>query len=376
MIRQIKRLVFLGIALFIAASTVGAETNSLRQTKSKLKQLDAQISRLKQTLASANDKRGVLNQELAGTEKQIGKGVRHLRIIQQDINAKQQKITNLQQRVNDLNKQLLAQQQLLAEHVRARYKMGEYQPLKWLLNQDDPYSITHLLTFYNYLVRSRQNIIDDIDRTMHNLTLNQNSLKGELSGQRQLEQQLNKHQRKLEHNKQYDTAVIQSLNNEIHTKQHTLSEYKRNKENLSQLLKTLSLQSTTQTKQPFTKMRKNLPMPVKVGHQALRRVNQGVTFFAGEGTPVTAVYPGKIVFSDWLNGYGLLLILDHGQGFMTLYAHNQSLFKRKGATVLQGEQIATVGHSGGLKQNGLYFEVRHRGKAIPPLDWLSSKTRL
>ncbi len=132
MIRQIKRLVFLGIALFIAASTVGAETNSLRQTKSKLKQLDAQINRLKQTLASANDKRGVLNQELAGTEKQIGKGVRHLRIIQQDINVKQQKITNLQQRVNDLNKQLLAQQQLLAEHVRARYKMGEYQPLKWL----------------------------------------------------------------------------------------------------------------------------------------------------------------------------------------------------------------------------------------------------
>ncbi len=138
----------------------------------------------------------------------------------------------------------------------------------------------------------------------------------------------------------------------------------------------MSLQSTTQTKQPFTKMRKKLPMPVKVGHQALQKVNQGVTFFAGEGTPVTAVYPGKIVFSDWLNGYGLLLILDHGQGFMTLYAHNQSLFKRKGATVLQGEQIATVGHSGGLKQNGLYFEVRHRGKAIPPLDWLSSKTRL
>ena len=100
-------------------------------------------------------------------------------------------------------------------------------------------------------------------------------------------------------------------------------------------------------------------------------MNQGVTFFAKEGEPVVSVYAGKVVFSDWLKGYGLLLIVDHGMGFMTLYAHNQSLFKRKGDPVLQGEQIASIGHSGGLKQNGLYFEVRHRGKAIPPLEWLS-----
>lgn len=100
-------------------------------------------------------------------------------------------------------------------------------------------------------------------------------------------------------------------------------------------------------------------------------MNQGVTFFADEGTAVTAVYPGKVVFSDWLKGYGLLLIIDHGQGVMTLYAHNQSLFKSKGQTVFQNEQVASVGHSGGIKQNGLYFEIRLRGKAVPPLSWLS-----
>jgi len=365
---RIKRL--LSICLIISVS-VWAEPASLTQTKSKLKQLDEQISKLKQTLASANDKRGVLDKELANTERQIGEGIHSLRNIQQDINTKQQKIVNLQQSVNDLNKQLIAQQQLLAEHVRARYKMGEYQPLKWLMNQDDPYAISRLLTFHQYLVRSRQNIIDQIDMTKQNLTLNQETLKTELEAQRQLQQQLNKHQQELEQNKHYHEAVIQSLNNEIQTKQLTLSEYERNKKNLSQLLKTLAQQSIIQVKQPFTQMRKKLPRPVRIQPQALQKMNQGVTFFAGEGTPVTAVYPGKVVFSDWLNGYGLLLILDHGQGFMTLYAHNQSLFKRKGETVLQGEQIAAVGHSGGLKQNGLYFEVRHRGKAISPLDWLS-----
>ena len=100
-------------------------------------------------------------------------------------------------------------------------------------------------------------------------------------------------------------------------------------------------------------------------------MNQGVTFFAKEGAPVLAVHSGKVVFSDWLNGYGLLLILDHGDGFMTLYANNEALFKQKGDSVTQGDQIATVGHSGGIKQNGLYFEVRQRGKAISPLAWMS-----
>jgi septal ring factor EnvC (AmiA/AmiB activator) len=358
--------------LFITPTAVWADNSSILQTKNKLKALDTQISRLKQTLSSANDKRGVLNQELSGTEKQIGEKVHQLQIINREMNAKQQKIGNLQQRVNELNKQLSAQQQLLSEHVRTRYKMGEYQPIKWLLNQDEPYAISRLLTFHQYFVQSRQKIIDQIDATRQSLTLNQESLKDELLSQQQLQQQLSKHQQKLEQNKLYHTAVLHSLNNEIQTKQHTLSEFERNKENLSRLLKTIALESIIQTKQPFTQMRRKLPKPVQIDKQAnLQKMNQGLTFFAGEGTPVRAVYPGKVVFSDWLNGYGLLLILDHGQGYMTLYAHNQSLFKRKGSIVTQGEKIAAVGHSGGLKQNGLYFEVRCRGKALPPLDWLS-----
>ncbi|KTC78056.1 murein hydrolase activator EnvC family protein [Legionella brunensis] len=357
--------------LATTATTIWAESATIVQTKTKLKALDNQINQLKQTLANANDKRGVLNQELAGTEKQIGEGIRQLRTIQTGMESKQHKIISLQQHLNDLNKQLVTQQKLLAAHVQTRYKMGQYEPLKWLINQDEPYAVSRLLTFYQYLIQSRQNIIDQIDATKRNITLNQNSLKQELTEQQQLQEELNKHQQELERNKRYHTAVIQSLNHEIQSKQHKLDEYERNKDNLTSLLKTLAVQSSMQAKRPFTQMRHKLPRPVATNGQASQKLNQGVTFFAAEGTPVTAVYPGKVVFSDWLNGYGLLLIIDHGQGFMTLYAHNQSLFKSKGSSVFQGEQIAAVGHSGGLKQNGLYFEVRHRGKAVPPLEWLS-----
>ncbi|WP_233588646.1 murein hydrolase activator EnvC [Legionella sp. km535] len=341
------------------------------QTQTKLKQLDAQINNLKQTLATAHDKRGILNQELSGTEKQIGEGIHRLHSIQNDIKSKEQKIAELHAKAELLNKQLATQQQLLANHVRARYQMGEYQPLKWILTQDDPYKISRILTYYQYIIKSRQELIDKIGETRTNLSENKDKLNNELAENQKLHNQLSQHQQQLEQNKRYHTTLIESLNNDIQNKQHDLQEFEKDKANLSRLLKSLSQQSVVQSSKPFIQMRKKLPLPVQNVQRSLRRMNQGVTFFADEGSVVTAVYPGKVVFSDWLKGYGLLLIIDHGQGFMTLYAHNQSLFKHKGQTVRQNEQIASVGHSGGIKQNGLYFEIRLRGKAVPPLDWLS-----
>lgn len=359
------------IAFLMCFTIAWANNSPLNQTKTKLQQLDNQISQLKKNLANASDKRGLLNIELANTEKEISKSTLHLRLIEQNMSEKQQKIKTYQQRINDLNNQLIEQQKLLAKHIRVRHRMGEYQPIKWLLNQDDPYKVGRLLTFHQYIVQSRQTMITEIDTTKHNLTANQEALKNELVTQEQLQEKLHTHQQKLEQNKHYNTTVIQSINNEIQNKKTMLSEYEHNKANLSQLLKNLATQSVIQAKKPFMQMKHKLPKPISAKPLVLQKMNQGLTFFAGEGTPVNAIYHGKVVFSDWLNGYGLLLIIDHGQGFMTLYAHNLSLFKQKGTTVLQGEQIAAVGHSGGLKQNGLYFEVRHRGKAIPPLDWLS-----
>ncbi|MBA2655735.1 MAG: peptidoglycan DD-metalloendopeptidase family protein [Tatlockia sp.] len=360
------------IALILLSSSASAlETPSLSHTKNKLKELDSKINKLKQTLSTAHDKRSILDKELSGTKKQIGEGMQQLQLIQQGLERKKQKIVNLQQQYNDLNKQLLKQQQLLGEHLRIRYKIGEYQPLKWLLNQDDPHAINRLLSFHQYFIQSRQKIIAQIDETKRSLALNQESLKSELHSQLQSQNELNSHQQQLEKNKLYHQTLLHSLINDIQVKQLTLSEFERNKENLSKLLKNLVAQNFIQTRQPFVQMRKKLPKPIQTENLVLQKMNQGMTFFAGEGTAVKAVYPGKVVFSDWLNGYGFLLILDHGQGYMTLYANNKSLTKHKGSTVQQGEQIAAVGHSGGLKQNGLYFEVRYRGKAVSPTDWLS-----
>ena len=368
----VKTLPFLLACFFmVLISGVYAESAMVSQTKIKLQELENKITKLQQTLAHAQDKQGVLNHELADTEKKIGEGVRQLRIIQHDVSRNQQKISGLQIQVAKLSQQLLEQQLLLAKHLRTRYKMGEYQPLKWALNQDNPYTINRLLTFYQYLIKSRQQMITQVHETKNTLMLSKDQLNNEVITQQELQQQLTGRQEKFEQDKLYHRELIRSLGQDISTNQQTLEEYKRNKANLSRLLKSLVQQSVVQPRYPFIQMRHKLPRPVQSDGKAVEKMNQGVTFFAKEGDPVTAVYTGKVVFSDWLKGYGLLLIVDHGWGFMTLYAHNQSLFKQKGETVMQGEQIATIGHSGGLKQNGLYFEVRHRGKAIPPLEWLA-----
>ena len=359
------------IVMFCFCLEAQSTSSPVNQTQTKMKQLDAKINNLRQNLVSAHDKRGVLNKELSGTEKQIGEGINQLRSIQRDMSTKERKINELQKSVTNLNKQLLTQQQLLASHVRARYQMGEYQPLKWLLNQDNPYKVSRILTYYQYTIKSRQQLIDQIDETRKKITENKEILHNELARNQQMQKQITHHQQELQQHKSYHTTLIHSLNHEIQTNQHSLQDFQKDKDNLSRLLKSLTQQSVVQSSKPFAQMRKKLPLPVQTEHRSLQRMNQGVTFFADEGAVVTAVYPGKVVFSDWLKGYGLLLIIDHGQGFMTLYAHNQSLFKHKGQTVDQREQIASVGHSGGIKQNGLYFEIRLRGKAVSPLDWLS-----
>ena len=348
------------------------ESTTMVQAKDKLKRLDEQINQLKYTLSHAQNKRAILNHELANTEKKIGDCIQKINVIQHDMTLKQQNILKLQQRMATLSHDLLKQQAFLAEHVRARYQLGEYRPMIIALNQNNLYKVSQLLTLYQYLVQSRQDVIATIIHMQKKLTIDQKALTQEVREQEDLQRQLRIQQENFEQSKRYHQHLIQSLNQDIQSQQRVLSDYEKNKVNLSRLLQTLVRESQRVVKpaQAFMNMRHQLPLPVKVSRKAIQYTTQGVTFWGREGLRVQAVYPGRVVFSDWLKGYGLLLIIDHGEGFMTLYAHNQALFKQKGSQVVQGEQIATIGHSGGLKQSGLYFEVRQRGKVVSPRQWL------
>jgi len=357
--------------LYSAAHLTHAETTSVKDTKAQLEQLKDKMTALRQTLHDVHDKREKITEELASTEKEISNTVRQLAIIQQNIAEKQQQILVLKQLIETLNHQMATQRELLAKHLRSRYKIGEYQPIKWLLNQENPYAISRLFTYYHYVVKARQNTINQVTETQTRLTQNQEKLNQETQKQALLENQVKEHQEQLSQNKRYHAELMQSLDKDIQSKQQTMDEFQRNKNNLSQLINTLTQQGLTTRHYPLIQMRRHLQKPVETSLANIEKINQGIIFYAPEGTPVQAVSPGKVVFCDWLKGYGLLLIIDHGAGYMTLYAHNQALFKNKGEFVDKGEKIAIVGHSGGINKTGLYFEVRHGGKAISPLQWLS-----
>lgn len=365
------RISTIGLLAFVFTTAVCyAQNPTMIQTKNKLKQLESQMTQIQQHLTVAHDKQSTLKNELSHTEHQIQTGAKKLLQAQQSVEEKQQEINKLQQEIALLNKQLQTQQQLLATHLIARYKMGESQPLKWFFDQNTPKTLDRLITFYQYLVRSRQQILNDVKTTKASLDLNQKKLNQDLIEQKRLQQALLIHQQTLDQDKQRRITLMQSITHDIENKQQTLKAYQVNKKNLSNLLKTLTQQSVIQTRRPFAQMRRKLPKPITAYKAPLQKMHQGLIFFASEGTSVVSIFPGKIVFSDWLNGYGLLLIVDHGWGFMTLYANNKALIRHQGDIVNQGDKIATVGHTGTLKQNGLYFEIRHQGKAINPLEWI------
>lgn len=349
----------------------GLAEQNLTQTKLQLNALNTTITSLQQTLTHAHGKEEGLHLALLQTEKKISTTVYKLHTMRINISQKQRQLEILQEQLNTLNHQLQHEQSLLSKHLYTRYAMGQYQPLKWILNQDNPETMSRVLTFYEYIVQSRQHLIDRVKTMTLERETHQQQVHQVLEEQHQLQVQWTTTQQQLEKNKQHHLLIIHALNQNIKNTQQTLLNAQKNKEALSIVLNTLVQQSIQQSQRPLLFLNHTLPRPVQVTDHQIHPLNQGLVFYAKEGTPVSAISPGKVVFCDWLNGYGLLLILDHGRGFMTLYAHNQSLFKQKGAYVQQGEQIATVGHSGGLKENGLYFEIRQRGKAISPRRWLS-----
>ena len=166
--------------------------------------------------------------------------------------------------------------------------------------------------------------------------------------------------------------LINALEKTIQNKHERLGLFQNDRARLQALIQSLNRRPTQKRfKSKLNLSGKALATPLKKPAMKVKRLNQGVVFLAKEGTPVVAVLPGKVIFSDWLKGYGLLLIIDHGDGVMSLYAHNTTLFKTLGASIKQGEQIATVGHTGGLRENGLYFEIRRRGRAVPPREWMT-----
>jgi septal ring factor EnvC (AmiA/AmiB activator) len=248
---------------------------------------------------------------------------------------------------------------------------------KMLLNQQNTAQVERTLSYYNYLNKARIEQIEELKALMVEIEAVQTELEQSKKHLVALHQeQKSRHQALVDAQKQRKNNIselkakldstkgaINYLKENEKTLVTTLQELEKEK---NQTIELIGLQSS--------KGRLNWPTKGKLAHRFGQRKHsgidwKGVLISANEGSQVSSIHNGQVVYADWLKGYGWVIVVDHGEGFMSLYGHTQTLLKDVGDTVRKGDIIALVGQSGGQANSGLYFELRHKGRAVNPVKW-------
>ncbi len=346
----------------------------------QLQKLRGNIKQLQKTLLQDKGEKNELVQQLRKIEVQVGGVSNRIRKLNKKNKLMEKKLSQLQADYKKQAENLSGQKDILSKQVVAAYAMGRQEYLKLLLNQHDPAMVARTFVYYDYLNEARTEKIDQVTLRLQNLV----NLKREINSQLEL----------ISKNKKSLMAEKQSLNKTRRVREKLLTEIQKRIKNQGSKLKGMQLDEKqlltlvqelqnalsdipAQLSSDIRKQKGKMKLPVK-GYVAKRFGSskgsgqsrwKGVFIKAKEGNNVRSFSHGRVVFSDWFKGLGLLMIVDHGDGYMSLYGHNQSLFKDAGDWVDAGDIIAAVGNTGGNRDSGLYFEIRLNGKPQDPIAW-------
>jgi len=372
-------ILILGIVLLLPA-TVPAEQDPQRAAELKL--LQQRISQLRNKLETIQNKEKRVKNELRKTEKSISRINRKLRKLRRQIRQQRKKLNALYKERTRLKASLSRQRKMLGSQVRASYVMGRQEQLKIVLNQGDPSTLARALVYFDYLNRSRTRQIKDVIEELQRLQEVEVSITEEQKVLEALRTDQADRKKTLETKRKVRKRILQALKREIRSKGKKLGRMLQNEQALQRILNAVGkvmsdIPDRNLQEESFASRKGQLNWPttgkIKFRFGSRRAIGKlrwkGILIQARSGNDVRAVARGRVAFADWLRGYGLIIILDHGDGYMSLYGHNQSLFKEIGEWVEEGETIATVGNSGGQTQSNLYFELRFKGKPINPVKW-------
>lgn len=355
----------------------------------QLEALKAQISKLEKKLRQQTGERSQSYQDLRSAEINIGKFSRRIITTRKDIAQQDKALNKLSGKIAKLEQRLSLHRKSIRQQIRIAYQLGNRATLQLMLNQEDPAQLGRALSYANYLNQARLDamaesklLAQELNQLRQRHQLNRNQLAATNY------QLLNDRKQLVKQNTQRQTAIKQ-LDAELNVGGKQLHGMQQDRQRLEALLRSLGelladIPPPPLEQRPFKSMRGKLqwPLPGKI----LENFNQprgagdlrwrGLLIGAPQGDKVRSVYYGQVVFADWLSGFGLISIVDHGEGFMSLYAHNESLLKETGDWVSPGEILATAGSSGGQGGTGLYFEIRVQGRTVNPQNWLDAKQRL
>ncbi len=341
----------------------------------KLENIRGEIRQLSQSIEKDQGYYKTLQAELVKEEKLLGEIGSELHRLESKIQFENQQLSSLNQEKQRQLESLAETRSQLGSLVRSAYALGRQERIKLFLNQQDPEVLNRVINYYDYFNRQRIQQIEAANRLILQISESEEKIqiaKMDLESSHQLKKQQLK---EFERAKQNRTRLVAELQQSIKGKKQTLSRLKEDEAALSQLLKSIKQQQMEQ-KQRFSSQKGKMSWPAKgylknlFGTVKAEGVKwDGVFITAEEGSEIKSIHHGKVAYADWLRGYGLLIIVDHGEGYMSLYGHNQSLFKEAGDQVEAGESIALVGNSGGQNKPGLYFSIRKKGKPTNPKKW-------
>lgn len=382
--RGARQLIWLSVALsllFISSVNWAAEEEQIDKKTGELKNLRTKIDSLKSELKGEKAHQQNLLEELQSAEEQIGRQTRKLRVLSGRLNRQQAKLQTLRTRKQKELAEIEQNRDALGKQLRAAYIMGRQERVKILLNQQDPDKVSRMLVYYDYFNRARSEQIEILASTVKQLEATEQALTAEEQQLANLQQKEHEEKQRLDASQNSRKSVIASLGSTIQSKNQQLTGMKKDERRLQDLVKKLQIDLIAVPmddfdKKPFKSLKGKLKWPAKgrlTARFGTRRAGNlkwdGVMISAPEGREVKTVHYGRVAFADWLRGFGLLLIVDHGDGFMSLYGHNQSLLKEVGEWVQPGESVALMGSSGGLSSTGVYFGIRYKGRPVNPIRW-------
>ncbi|MEO0438061.1 MAG: peptidoglycan DD-metalloendopeptidase family protein [Pseudomonadota bacterium] len=365
-----------------AAAALGQSEQDAEQTRQRLQALQTDIAAISRTLQEKEQERGGLQNELRASELNLSELRQAEKKTQREISTTRVEMNELVDEQAELQRAAEEQQQAVVKELRSLWHNGNADQLRILLSEENPQDLARQLTYHRYFFKARSELLDQYEATLARLARSETALE-------QREQSLSAALIKLNQQREAVVAanekrrqLIASIERELADDAQVLAERQRDQAQLAELLQKLETavaQLITEVDvEAFSEAKGSMPLPVKgkLNQRFGRPRNQGkmrwqgISLLAETGAAVSAVHHGRVVFADWLRGSGLLMVIDHGEGYMSLYAHNDSLLREVGDWVSTGTAIATVGNSGGQDQAGLYFEIRKDGKPMDPLRWV------
>lgn len=348
-----------------------AVIKELEALNSQLQQFQSEHSELEVAMRDQELELSKLHREIYNTDRSIGVGEARL----EQLTDERSKLDSSRQK----------QEKSLRSDLIAMYKTGNEEPIKILLNQEDPAKLSRMLIYYKYLLKARTEKIDAYTETIEKIGKNQSDLDHQNSQLDQLRLSLKKQEASLNGSLARRARLLDRLENRILTAEQQIVDRKENALRLEKLIQEaverIAKLAPPESYRPFAELKGQYPWPVpgKVNYRfgSARTGDlrwQGVVLKSASGKEVKSIHHGRVVFADYMRGYGLLVIVDHEDGYMTLYGHNQSLFVEPGDWVTPGDQLALVGNTGGLPEAGLYFEVRQNGKPVNPARWCTNNS--